>query len=275
MVKPLADTLPAELLLVWHWALALNLLACPPASSQLNIGYWIREDHNVSEHQKWIKAYTCVLQHLAEVSVGHSWTTEGQAMTPEVTKLVDNFLAAMGMHVSPHIIRECWPMLPDDIPQQNLDGVCMWSSCTALGWSSWCGNCPWWCGTCLSFPKVEEDHWKEGCLLYYPGKVVNIGVWMPWLWLVIQDIVGWVQQLCVHTVVWMPNAGLWSWHFQPHGVGANKGCVDCPSQLVELKSTNDLSNIFPCLTPWGCAPLRSAVPDASLWPACRAWNGLG
>ena len=66
-----------QLLSVWHWASVLNLPACPPVPSQLNIGCWIREDCNVSEHQKWIKAYACALQHLAEASVGHSWTMEG------------------------------------------------------------------------------------------------------------------------------------------------------------------------------------------------------
>ena len=69
-----------------------------------------------------------LLQCLVETSVGCSWTTEGQAMTPEVSKLVDTFLTAMGMHMCLHVIRECWPMLPDEIPQQNLNGVCMWSS---------------------------------------------------------------------------------------------------------------------------------------------------
>ena len=121
--------LACQMLSVWHWASALNLLAYPPAPSQLNIGHWIREDCDMSERQKWIEAYACMLQHLVEASVGHSWTMEGQSMTPEVSKLVDTFLAAMGIHMSPHIIRECWPMPPDDIPQQNLEG-CAQSSCS-------------------------------------------------------------------------------------------------------------------------------------------------
>lgn len=62
------------LLSVWHWSLALDPPVCPPAPSQLNIGCWIREDCNVSEHQKWIEAYTCALQRLAEASMGWSWT---------------------------------------------------------------------------------------------------------------------------------------------------------------------------------------------------------
>ena len=95
------------LLLVWHWSLVLDPLACPPIPSQLNIGHWIREDCDVSKHQKWIKTYACALQQVAEASGGCSWTTEGQAMTPEVSKLVHTFLSAMGMCIMLCIIREC------------------------------------------------------------------------------------------------------------------------------------------------------------------------
>ena len=45
-------------------------------------------------------------------------------MTPEVTKLVETFLAVTGMCMSLCIIRKCWPPAPEEIPQQNLDGVC-------------------------------------------------------------------------------------------------------------------------------------------------------
>ena len=175
------------MLSVWHWVLALNLPAYPPVTSQLNIGCWIREDHDVSEHKKWIEVYACTLQHLPEASVGHSWTTEG-AMTPEVTKLVDTFLAAVGMHVSLHIIREYWPMPPDDIPQQNLDSMravimqCLDEvAMQQLSITAW---------DMFAFPEAEEDHWKEEYLSYYLSKVVNISARMPGLCLVIQDPVG-------------------------------------------------------------------------------------
>ena len=47
--------LMCRLLSVWNWELVLNPPTYPPMPSQLNIGHWIREDHNVSEHQKWIE----------------------------------------------------------------------------------------------------------------------------------------------------------------------------------------------------------------------------
>ena len=42
-------------------------------------------------------------------------------MVPQVSNLVEMFLAATGSRVSPHIIRECWPLSQGEIPQQNLD----------------------------------------------------------------------------------------------------------------------------------------------------------
>ena len=39
----------------------------------------------------------------------------------------------------------------------------------------------------FAFPQVEEEHWKEECLSYYPGKVVNTGACMPRIKLVMQN----------------------------------------------------------------------------------------
>ena len=41
--------------------------------------------------------------------MGQYWTMEGRTMIPEVSNLVETFMAMTGMHISPHIVRECWP----------------------------------------------------------------------------------------------------------------------------------------------------------------------
>ena len=86
---------------MWHRVSALDLLTCLPAPSSLNIGHWLWEDRKVNERQKWIEAYVCTLQHVAEASVGWYWTMEDGKMTLEVSKLVETFMAVTGMCISP------------------------------------------------------------------------------------------------------------------------------------------------------------------------------
>ena len=73
--------------------------------------------------QRWIEAYMCSMQCVAEASVGWYWTAEDGTMTPEVSNLVETFMAMTGMLVSPYIVRECWPLLREETPQQDLRGV--------------------------------------------------------------------------------------------------------------------------------------------------------
>lgn len=54
--------LACQLLSMWHWSSVLNPSVYPPVPSRLNIGHWVREDTNVSEHQKWVEAYACILK---------------------------------------------------------------------------------------------------------------------------------------------------------------------------------------------------------------------
>ena len=44
-------------------------------------------------------------------------------MVPQVSSLVETFLSVIGTCMSPHIIRECWPLPKGKIPQQDLGGV--------------------------------------------------------------------------------------------------------------------------------------------------------
>lgn len=106
-------------------------------------------------------------------------------MTPEVTKLVETFLAPTGTHVLPHIIRVC---CPEEIPQQILDRVCVTIvkhldkvAIRQLSLTVW---------DMFAFPEAEEEHWWEDCLSYYPGKVVNIRARLAGIWLVVQDVAG-------------------------------------------------------------------------------------
>ena len=117
--------------------------------------------------------------------MGQSWTTEGQTMTLKVTKLMETFLAATGMCILPCIIIECWLTVPEEIFQRNLDGVCATIvKCLDKVVTCQLSLTAW---DMFVFPEAEEEHWQEDCLLYYPGKVVNIGARMPGICLIMQD----------------------------------------------------------------------------------------
>ena len=74
----------------------------------------------MDERQRWIKAYACSLQHVAEASVGWYWTVEDGTMTLEVSNLVETFMAMTGMHISLRIVREYWHLSQEETPQQDL-----------------------------------------------------------------------------------------------------------------------------------------------------------
>ena len=129
LLRPLTDGgkessqhLRCRLLSVWHWVSALDLPTCPPAPSSLNIGHWLWEDCEVDGTQKWIETYVCTLQHVAKASMGWYWTMEDGKMTLEVSNLVETFMAMTGMHVSPRIVRECWPSSQEDTPRRTCEG---------------------------------------------------------------------------------------------------------------------------------------------------------
>ena len=46
------------MLSVWQWSSALDPPTYSPVPLTLNVGYWIREDPRLSEHQWWVEAYT-------------------------------------------------------------------------------------------------------------------------------------------------------------------------------------------------------------------------
>ena len=91
--------------------------------SLLNIGHWLWGDHEVDERQWWIESYTCSLQCIAKALVGWFWTAEGEIMTLQVSNLVETFMAVTSTCISPHIIRECWPLPQEETPQQDMHGT--------------------------------------------------------------------------------------------------------------------------------------------------------
>ena len=114
--------LTCRLLSMWHWASALDLPTCPPAPSSLNIGHWLQEDPKVDERQRWIKAYACSLQCIVEASVGCTGPRKAEQWLQEVSNLVETFMATTGMHISLHIVRECWPLPWEETPSRTCEG---------------------------------------------------------------------------------------------------------------------------------------------------------
>ena len=173
---------------VWHWALALDALTYLPTPSSLNIGHWLCEYCKISETQKWIQTYVCTLHCIDEASVGNSWTLEDKSMNTKISNLVEMFTAVTGMCVPSCMMRECWHSPQESIPQQDLQGVqgmivrrldeVVMHQPSLTMWDS------------FMFPQVKEEHWKEECLSYYLGKVVNIGVHMLGIRLVVQNAKG-------------------------------------------------------------------------------------
>ena len=92
---------------------------------------------------------------------------------------------------------------------------------------------------------------------YHPGKVVNIGARMPGIWLIVQDAKGQYSS-SAHILLYEgqmlaydPASNLTEW------VPMWGKSLSLTS--TELKSANDLSNIFPCPDPIA-KPLRIQLP---------------
>ena len=111
------------LLSTWQWASTTHPTSCPPAPTNMEIRWWLPLDREGNKEDLWIEAYACCLQHMAEASAGRSWVTKGERMAPQVSPLVQAFLSAIGRHVSPSIVRECWPPKHDIVPRQLTNEV--------------------------------------------------------------------------------------------------------------------------------------------------------
>ena len=133
----------------------------------------------------WIEAYACALQCIAEASVGRRWVMKKGIRVPRVTRVVETFLNAMGMRVSPNIIRQCWPARREHTPVQNLEGarqsIVHKLDEAAMRCTS---NVVW---DQFAFPQTDQEYWREEALCYRPGKMLNIRMRMPGFRLMLQD----------------------------------------------------------------------------------------
>ena len=123
LLRPLTDSseesshqLAHRILSERHWSSAVE----PPTPTSMNIGYWLWENSGKDQRQLWIEA-VCALQCMVEASMDRRWITERGTKVPKVSRLVDIFLNATWMRVSPDIIQQCWPAHQEDMPIQNLE----------------------------------------------------------------------------------------------------------------------------------------------------------
>ena len=127
----------------------------------------------------------CTLQHVAEASVGRRWIAYKGIRVPKISRLVEVFLHATGMRVSPDIIRQCWPAWRDDMPVQNLCGIRrnivfkldeVAMRCTSpIAWDQ------------FAFPQMDDECLREEALCYRPGKTLDVRTRMPGFRLMLQD----------------------------------------------------------------------------------------
>ena len=237
LLQPLMDGggmamrhLACRLLSTWQWSAATHTASCPPAPSNMEIGRWLPLDKEGKKEDLWMEAYACCLQCMAEASVGLSWETEGEGMVPQVSSLVQAFLTAMGRSINLSSVRECWPTKNDIIPRQPmnplqarithcLDKAAMRSPST-VAWDM------------FGWPESNRSIWKEDCLPYSPGSMVDLSTRMPGVRLKLHDQEGNYQGVARvlkyegHMLIYDP---------QTNGAGwiAMKGV---PSSLTEVEA---------------------------------------
>ena len=164
--------LARHLLSTWQWSSVTHPTSCPPAPTNMEIGRWLPLDREGNREDLWIEAYACCLQRVVEASARRSWVTEGEGMAPQVSPLAQAFLSATGRHVSPSILRECWPPKHNIVPRQPMNEVqarithCLdqaaMRSPSTIAWDI------------FAWPESNKSYWKEDCLPYSPGSTVDL-----------------------------------------------------------------------------------------------------
>ena len=188
-----------------------------------------------------------------------SWTVlgnRGWRNGPQVSPLAQAFPSAMGRHVSPSILQECWPSKHDIVPRQPMNEVwaCI-THCLHQVATRSPSNIAW---DIFAWPDSNKNAWKEDCLPYSPGSMVDLSSRMPGIWLVLHDEAGKYQGVARvlkfegHMLVYDP---------QTNGAGrvAMRGV---PSSLteVELWSTSDLGNFYPIPSTVPAGPKATQSP---------------
>ena len=211
-----------------------------------------RDNCEGSREDLWIEAYACCLQRIAEASTGRSWVAEKEGMSPGVSPLTQAFLSATGRHISPAILRECWPPKHDIVPRQPMNEVrARVTHCLDQVATQTPSNITW---DIFAWPDANKDRWGEDCVPYSPGSIMDLSSQMPGIRLVLHDETGNYQGVArvlryeEHMLVYDP---------QTNGTGwvAMRGI---PSSLTEVESTSasDLGNFYPipCTARAGLAP---------------------
>ena len=166
-----------HLLSTCQWSSTTHTVSCPPDPSNMETRWWLPLDKEGKKEDIWTEAYACCLQRVAEASTRRSWETEVEGMVPQISPLVQAFLTAMGRSISPSSVRECWLSKNDIIPRQPmnlvqahitpcLDKVATRSPST-VAWDM------------FAWPESNKSFWKEDCLPYSPGSMVDLSIRMP------------------------------------------------------------------------------------------------
>ena len=237
LLRPLTDGggtntrhLAHHLLSTWQWSAATHAASCPPTPSNMEIGRWLPLDREGKKEDLWAEAYACCLQRMVEASVRCSWETEGEGMVPQVSPLVQAFLTAMGRSVSLSSVRECWPSKNDIIPRQPMNPLrarithCLDKAATqspsTIAWDM------------FAWPESNRSFWKEDCLPYSPGSMVDLSTRMPGVHLKLHDREGNYQGVARvlkyegHMLIYNPQTNGAGW-VTMRGI---------PSSLTEVKA---------------------------------------
>ena len=178
---------------------------------------------------------------MAEASVGQRWVTERGTRVPKISRLVEIFLNATGMWVSPNIIRQCWPVQRDNTSVQNLEGIrqgivrksdevatrCM----SSIAWDK------------FAFLQTDQEFWKEEALCYHPRKMLNVRARMTGFRLMLQDDKGQYSNSGHALIfegsmlVYDPQCNIVQWV-------PVRGASATPTML-ELRVANDLCTMVP------------------------------
>ena len=162
-------------------------------------------------------------------------------MIPQVSNLVETFMAMTGTCVSSHIIRECWPLSQEETPQQDLNGIREVIVHRLDKVATHCWYTMAW--DRFTYPQTKEKHWKEEVLLHYPRKVLDVRACMPGFKLMMQNEEGHygnatnALKFKGHMFIYDPQKDISQWVLV-QGVSASL-------MSSELRSANDLNNMNP------------------------------
>ena len=165
-------------------------------------------------------------------------------MVPQISPLVSAFLVATGRCMCPCAIHECWPLEHSIISKEPIDEILVimmqWLDETAtwkLSYTVW---------DIFAYPDSNKSNWKEDCLSYSPGVTIDLGARMPGIWLALHDPTGKYQGMARllkfegHILVDNPLTNGAEW-IPMRGVSSLL-------MAVELQSSSNLGNFYPCIS---------------------------